>query len=280
MRRTPQIAIVALLGWLAAVPRTDAQSEQSAELPPRAAFLAEVREVLARSRGLWHHYTYTERRTELHLNPFGRMGTGDTIVIEGRPAANPQLNYRKVIERNGVPVPKHELDRQDAEYRARVARIQRDTGTDSAERREQDELLAQRRSKMMLDDVVNTLQFELERREYHNGRPMIVVSFTPKPDARPTTREGRMAKVFEGSFLIDEAAREVTDVHAVAKDDVSFGGFVAKVYAGTEAVIERREVEAGTWMPTRLTLKGNFRALFRKAKINHVTEWTDYRRLP
>ena len=32
---------------------------------------------------------------------------------------------RRVIERNGVPVPRHEIDRQDAEYRARVARVQR-----------------------------------------------------------------------------------------------------------------------------------------------------------
>jgi hypothetical protein len=68
-------------------------------------------------------------------------------------------------------------------------------------------------------------------------------------------------------------------MQAVAIDDVSFGGFIARVYKGTKAVVERREVEPGVWMPTRLTLSGDIRALFRKATINHVIEWGDYRKM-
>jgi hypothetical protein len=33
-------------------------------------------------------------------------------------------------------------------------------------------------------------------------------------------------------------------------------------------------------MPTKLSLKGEVRALFRKAHIDHLIEWSDYRRLP
>jgi hypothetical protein len=32
-------------------------------------------------------------------------------------------------------------------------------------------------------------------------------------------------------------------------------------------------------MPTRLTLSGDIRALFRKASIDHVIEWTEYRKM-
>ena len=42
------------------------------------------------------------------------------------------------------------------------------------------------------------------------------MTFAPNPTARPTTREGRLAKVFTDSVWIDEALREVTDVRAVA----------------------------------------------------------------
>src|SRR5687768_11096255 len=77
---------------------------QSPDLPHRESFLPEVREALTRSHLLWHRYAYKERRTDLHLNPFGRMGTGGTRVIDVRPSANPRLTYRRVIERNGVPV--------------------------------------------------------------------------------------------------------------------------------------------------------------------------------
>ena len=251
---------------------------QPAGLPEREPFLTETREALSRSQQLWHSYAYRERRTELHLNPFGRMGTGGTRVTEVRPSPNPQLTYRRVIERDGVPVPKHELDRQEADYRARVARVEREAANPrTPEQPAHDELLARQRARMVVDDVLKTLHFEIAGREVRSGRPVIVVTFAPNPAARPTTREGRLASAFKGSVWIDEALREVTDMRAVAIDDVSFGGFIAKVYKGTEAVVERREVEPGVWMPTRLTLSGDIRALFRKATIKHVIDWTDYR---
>jgi hypothetical protein len=120
----------------------------------------------------------------------------------------------------------------------------------------------------------------LVRRERRNGRPSIVISFTARPDARPTTREGRLARVFAGHLWVDEATRELMYVEAVAGDDVSFGGFIAKVYEGTRAIVVRQEIAPGVWMPTRLTLTGDVRALFRKVKIDHVIEWFDYHTVP
>jgi hypothetical protein len=256
---------------------------QAPALPPKDSFLREAREALTRSQEVWHRYSYKERRTELHLNPFGRMGTGAMQVFEVRPSPDPRLTYRRLIERNGVPVSKQELDRQDADYAARVRDIARDDEDHAAEANERhrgEELLARRRAQMIVEDVVGTLQFELARRELRDGKPAIVVSFTAKPNARPATREGQLTKVFRGDIWIDEASREVTDVRAVAIDDVSFGGFIAKVYEGMETVIERHEVQPGVWMPTRLTLRGEVRAIFRKARIDHVVEWFDYRAIP
>ena len=254
---------------------------QRNDLPDRETFLRETREALARSQLVWHRYAYKERRTDLHLNPFGRMGTGDTRLLEVRPSPNPQLTHRRVIERNSKPVSKLELDRQDADHRARVARIEREYGdADAARRREQDELLARRRAQMTIDDVLNTLQFEIVRRELRDGRPAIVVAFSARPNARPTTREGRIARVFTGHVWIDERSREVTYLTALATDDVSFGGFIAKIYEGTEAVVDRREIEPGVWMPSRVSLKGTVRALFRKAQIDYLIEWFDYQVIP
>lgn len=253
---------------------------QAPDLPPGDAFLREVREALSRSQESWHRYAYKERRTDLHLNPFGRMGTGDTKVFEVRPSPNPRLTYRRMIEVNGVAVPAPELARQDAEYAARVRRISgRDTG-DSNERRRNEDLLARRRAQMIVADVEGTLHFEMARREFRDGRPAIVVSFAARPGARPVTREGQLVKVFRGHIWVDEASREVTDVRAVAIDDVAFGGFIAKVYEGMESTVERHEIEPGVWMPTRLTLRGDVRAIFRRARIDHVVEWFNYRAAP
>jgi hypothetical protein len=254
----------------------------SADLPDRETFLREARETLGRSQQLWHRYAYKERRTDVHMNPFGRMGTGDTRVFEVRPSPNPQLTYRRLIERNGAPLPKHELDRQDADYRARVAVAERrraDGDADTA-KGDRDDLLAKRRAQLVINDVLDTLRFDLVRRDIRNGRPAIVVSFAAHPHARPATRQGRIAKVFKGHAWVDEASREVTGVEAVAIDDVAFGGFIAKLYEGTKGLLRREEVEHGVWMPTRVHLSGDVRALFRKTKIDYVIEWFDYRKLP
>jgi hypothetical protein len=251
-------------------------------LPDAASFLRATRENLARSQQITHRYAYKERRTDVHMNPFGRMGRGDTRLSLVRPAPNPRLTYRRVIERNGTPVSAAELERQEAEYRARVEEVQRRLAREDDEdrqSRQQDEALARQRAQMMIDDVVNTLEFRMVRREMRDGVPAIVVTFAGRPDARPTTREGRVARVFRGTVWIHEVKREVMYVEARATDDVSFGAFIAKMYGGTEAVAVRKEIEPGVWMPTHVKLNGEARALFRRAKIDFLVEWFDYERL-
>jgi len=255
---------------------------QSGSLPDASRFLGDVRENLARSQQLSHHYAYKERRADVHMNPFGRMGTGETRVTQVYPAPNPQLTYRRVIERNGQPVTADDLARQDTEYRARIEQVQRRLARENTEdrlERERDDALARRRAQMMVEDVVNMLQFKVLRREMRGGAEMLAIGFSAKPDARPLTREGRIAKVFKGTIWIHEATREVAYVEAVATDDVSFGGFVAKLYEGTEAIVERREIDAGVWMPTRIRLGGEVRALFRKTKLDIAVDWFDYQKM-
>ena len=42
-------------------------------------------------------------------------------------------------------------------------------------------MLAKKRAQMIVEDVVSTLAFKIERREYRAGAPVIVVSFSAKP---------------------------------------------------------------------------------------------------
>ena len=271
----------AALSILLSVAMLGGGASGQSSLPDSARFLREAREQLARSQEVWHQYVYKERRTDVQINPFGKMGVTGTRVTEIYRPANPSLGYRHVIERNGVPVPRHEVERLQAEYRTRLRLALEGNGEtgEQREKREREDLLARRRAQMVIADVLDTLTFEVVRRENRHGAPSIVVGFSARPDARPATRPGRIAKVLKGQAWVHEASREVTWVEAVAVDDVSFGGFIAKLYEGTQATIERKEVAPGVWMPTRVTLTGDLRALFRKATINYVVEWFDYRRV-
>jgi hypothetical protein len=131
-----------------------------------------------------------------------------------------------------------------------------------------------------VDDTVETLRFAIDRRETVNGRDAIVIRFEPRPDARPQTREGRLAKVFKGTIWVDEAAVEVTRVEATAIDDISYGfGLLARLHEGTVVTLTRERIDGDIWLPTSIRFKGEGRAmLVRKLHIDYALEWFDYRR--
>ena len=269
---------------LAAVLLLLLHAQDARPLPDSDTFYAAVRENIARAQQATHLYAYKERRTDIHTNPFGRIGTGGTRVIEVYPSANTELTYRRLVERNGVPVGAEELAEQDREYRRHVADVEQraDRRTaDDRRRRAEEDAAARQRASAMIDDVVDTLLFKLEGRVMHNGEEAIAIAFAPKPDARPKTRQGRLAQKFTGTMWVREADAEVMHLEAHAVDNISFGlGIVARLNKGTTATLTRRPVPGGVWMPTELTLSGRGRAaLFRRLVVDYSIEWFDYARM-
>ena len=254
---------------------------QDRPLPNSEALLAAARENLSRAERDDHLYAFKERRTDLHTNPFGRLGTGGTRVLDVYPSATRQLTYRRIIERDGTLVLAQELAQQDREYRARVTDVLKRQGERSADERRTREDAARQRTLNRVDDVVEALEFTVQGRAMLDSTPAILVTFVGRPQAKPTTREGRIAQKFEGKVWIDEAAAEVIRVEAIATDDISFGlGLVARLGKGTTALLVRRPVEGGIWMPTELKLSGRGRAaIFRRLVVDFAVQWFDYRRL-
>ena len=227
-------------------------------LPEYTTFVQATRDNLARSQREQDRFAYKERRTELHTNPFGRLGSGGTVVYDVTPLEGGSVITRKVIERDGKPVQDGEVQKTD--LTARGQRPARRSG---------------------LDDSVAMLQFALDRRETLRGRSTIVVTFTPKPDAKPETSQGRIARQFKGSVWVDEAMREVVRVEATAIDDISVGmGLIARLNEGTKATLTREQVNGDIWLPTSVRFAGQGRALlFRRLNIDQRIDWFDYKRI-
>jgi hypothetical protein len=224
-------------------------------LPDEEPFFTAVRENMARANREQVRYAYKERRTELHTNPFGRLGTGDVVVYDIVPGSSPAVTFRKLLERNGKPVADSKPEKRERQAKA--------DGPSS------------------VDDTVATLKFAIDRRETHHGRSAIVVRFDPRPNARPQTREGKLAKTFSGFIWVDEAAREVMRVEAIAIDDMSYGfGLFAKVRKGSAVTLRRERIDEHVWLPTSIKVKAEGRALFalRKLDIDLAIDWFDYRR--
>lgn len=238
--------VIALVAALFAV-------QDGRPLPDPASFYADVQKNLTRSNAAQYRYAYKERRTELHMNPFGRLGTGEVRVYEVTPGPSDRVYFRRLLERAGKPAPDGKPERQ--ERRPTTGRS--------------------------LDDVVATLRFTIARRERVDGRDAIVVEFEPRPNARPQTRQGSIAKVLKGTIWVDEAAREVMRAEATAIDGVSFGGgFIARLNKGAQITLTRQRIDDDVWLPTSIRMKGDGRALLsiRRMSIDYFIEWFDYRK--
>lgn len=258
---------------------------QNGPPPMSDAFYGMVRDNLARAERVSHLYTYKERRTDVHTNPFGRLGTGGASLFEVYPSPLRPLVYRRLVERNGEPAAAAELARQDSAYRARVTEVLRARGVLGAEEQqlvEDEARRARERRERAINDAVDALEFALKERTTYNGVPAVVITFRPKAGAAPATRQGRTAQKFAGTVWIDEKAAEVMRLDATSIDDISYGlGIVARLGRGTTATVTREPVGDGIWMPTELTLSGRGRAvLFRRLVVDFSIEWFDYRRLP
>jgi hypothetical protein len=252
----PRLGAAAILALLLSVP----VAVQQAVLPDQQAFFGAVRENLERAARVQDEFAYKERRTQIHTNPFGRLGTGGVLVYQLTPLPNGPGYTRRVLERDGKPVVGGEVDR-------------------IGERRNRTRDRAQ--SPSAIDDTLNVLDFSIDRRETVAARAVIVVKFAPKPNARPRTREGRLARSFTGEIRIDEQAQEIMRVDAVAVDSLSYGyGIVARLGEGTRVTLVREPVEQQLWLPVSIRFKGEGRAmLVRKLNIDFAVEWFDYRRV-
>lgn len=240
------IAIVATLLGVA----TEAQERP---LPDRQQFFEATRANLERSQGRQASYAYRERRRQLHTNPFGRLGSGDAIEeFEVTPLPEGGVS-RTLVARDGKPV-KAEPTRS----RPRMRTSKRSPVVDTAE----------------------AIELVLDHRERQNGRDVLVVTFSPRPGAKPETREGKLARLFRGKIFVDEAAAEVVRVEATAVDDISYGlGVIARLHKGATVTLVREQIDGETWLPTSIRFSGDGRAmLFRKLHVDHAIEWFDYRR--
>ena len=218
-------------------------------------FFEAVRANLARSQDDQKLFAYKERRTELNLNPFGRLGTGGSRVREVTPVEDGSAVTIRVIERDGKPVTDSEAVRRPMRMSARGRRV--------------------------VDDVAATLDISMSRREHLDGRDAIVAVFKARPDAKPQTREGRIARDFSGEIWIDELTREVSRIDAKAIDDVAFGyGVLARLNKGATVTLRRELVHGNLWLPVSMRFSGEGRALLlRKMTIDFAVDWFDYRRV-
>jgi hypothetical protein len=261
------------------------QADDRGALPDRDAFLEQVAARLRSDQTILQAYTYTRTVEERRRDASGRILETRRRVFEVLPLPDEPDGFSVTLVRDNVPAGPDAIARQRAEYESKLARIERERAGEDAsarERRLRREADTRRENQAMLADVRSVFDVRLVRRETMNGVPCVLVTFTPRPDAEPQTREGRLLTSVAGRAWFSEADHELARVDASALRPIRYGwGILARINSGARAVIDRRRSDDGSWVPARYELTASGRLLLVKGINRDATvTFTDLRRVP
>lgn len=268
-----------LLGILLAAPGALPAQDASAPLPDARAFLAQVRDNLHSDDYLLDEYTFTERRTERQFDAKGRIKEEKHEVYEVYPSSRSRLTYRKLVARNGSPLPAEELAEQDRDYEKKVARAT--AGGEAAEAKRQKRRLERaQREQELVDELFRVYDIVIQGREVLDGRSALLVTFSPRPGVKPSNKAGKVLQKFSGRAWVDEQDLQVVRAEAELLDTFSYGmGVLARLYKGATASFVRRKVNGEVWLPVQARFRGHARLLLLKGlRIDSLSEYAGYRK--
>lgn len=268
------------LAFLAA---SSSLAAQDRPLPNQQSFLIETRKHLQTDSTLQSSYVYVETRREQKLDKHGRTREESVKVFESYPGLPGEARWERLVAENGRPIPAEELAKQDRERQQKAAGMVRRLADDSSKeraRQEREYQKARREREEAVNDVFNVFDIRMIGREPIERHETIAFSLTPKPDARPTTGEGRQMKHFNVKAWISESDHELVKLEAEAIDTLSFGlGVLARLHKGATLSFLRRKVNGEVWLPAVASYRGSGRVgLLVTLRRGGTSEYSGYRK--
>ncbi len=267
----------------AAILSLTAVMAQEQPLPDQDTFLREVRAKLRTDSSLQSSYIYTETRREQKLDDRGRVTQESVKVYENYPGLPGEQRWERLISEDGRPRPASELEKEMRDRQKKAEELARQSVEEPAklQARQQRDYAEQRRElDAILDDMMLVYDIRMERRESINKHETILFSLTPRPNAKPRTREGSQMRAFAVRAWISESDRELVRVDAEAIDTLSMGfGLLARLHKGAKLSFLRTKVNDEVWLPSRVSYSVSARVgLVAVLRRIGMSEFSGYRK--
>jgi len=256
---------------------------QDRPLPDQQSFLREARKHLQTDTSLQSSYMYVENRRERKLDKQDRVKEESTWVYENYPGLPGEGRWERLIVDNGKPVPAEDLEKQDRERRKKAEELARrftDQPARETARQDRESEKDRRELQEIIDDIFVVFDIHMIGRAPVEGHDTIAFSLTPRPDAKPKTREGSQMRKFSVRAWISEADHELVKLDAEAIDTLSLGwGLLARLHKGSHLSFLRRRVNGEVWLPAVFSYTGTARVgLFWMLRRSGTSEYSGYRK--
>jgi hypothetical protein len=221
-------------------------------------------------------YTWRAESVEKHLDSHGAVQSTkrekwETLILDGQP-------HRRMLERDGKPLNPQE---ERSEQKKLDDASRKLTGETPAQKRQRlvDATRQRNREFAFLSEIPDLFDIRLEGDAVIGGRPVWVVSGTPRPGARPRSRDARLLLKVRGRMWIDKATYQWAKVEVETTGTISWGVFLARLDPGAHLTFEQAQVDEGLWFPKRLLMGGSGRlGLLKKLAQEQEIQWSNYRK--
>jgi hypothetical protein len=171
-----------------------------------------------------------------------------------------------------------------AAYRAELEKLERSLSWAAEEGRAQREAYEkiakkQKERSDLIDATRTAFLYTFIAREPRGDRMLLKYRIAPNPAYKPTSRATAIFSKVRGYLWVDEDAAQLARVEGEVTDDISIGGFLAKVYKGSHFMQERYEMAPGLWFATYSQYDFDGRRLFVSFSIHERTFYSQYRRI-
>jgi hypothetical protein len=246
---------------MAAAASSGAGVPADAPLPEANAFVHGLAERQRRHEDSLNDFSYDMREVEETLDKKGAVTKSRTrdfevFHVQGAPV-------RRQVAENGVPFTPERQAREDGEVEKRI--------------REARKRNSPTRKGGALSEVLARYTFRSVAREDVDGRPAVVMDFTPRSGKRDLEGDW-VLRSLAGRIWVDEQEREIVraELHNTSK---------MKAYLGLASVSQFgfaarfRKVQDGVWLPLRLESHVTGRlALFKVIRARTTQTYSGYRR--
>jgi hypothetical protein len=212
-------------------------------------------------------YRYEKRSVEEELDAAGKPTKTteelyDVIPIGGMP-------FERLVKVQGRELTEKELkeqNRKEEEFRKRMA----EQGTERSSATNNDWLDPK---------LVDRFVFHVEGRSNLLSRPVLILSFKPKPLAPEKTIADKVLKRLAGTLWIDEQESEIAQVKVGLIADLSLGWFgMIGSLKQFDLTLERAPLADGVWVDRKQMLVLGGRKVFTTMHFRAVEESSNFRK--
>jgi hypothetical protein len=236
-------------------------------------------------RSLLERVIANQKKDELAQFTYERI---ERLEVQKSPGTKPDIKTTRAVPAgtgiDRIPMGPDGKPVDAVAYRAELEKLERTlswAAQDGRAQREAYEKIAKKQKERadLIDATRNAFIFTFIALETRGDRTLSKYSLVPNPAYKATSRATSMFSKVRGYLWIDGDAAQLARAELEVTDDISIGGFLAKVYKGSHLVQERYEIAPGLWFPTYSQYDFDGRRLFVSFAIHEHTTYSQYRRI-